>query len=461
MKKGLIAALVLAAILLLAPNALGRFAESRSDAMLDGMAGYLPYLTIVERDWERGWFTSRQRVTFESNITGEGEARPRFTLHNDVLHGPLLGLSGLGAARVKTRIDLPPEMQAEIRESFGPEPALEMTTRVGFLGGGSTVLTSRGRTASDEEGVEISYETVKFEVDFNRDFSRFGIDSRMPRVEMLDADGQRILLDRLTFKGEADRIDGYQNLYETDFGLRIRELSVTGAGDDIRLKDAHYEAEIDVDEGWLTAKLKIGSDAVEGAAVQTAGVAIQSVHYDLSLRHLHAQTVDAIYTSMQDIYTRVPFEQSSSDPQVVDEAMAESIAAPLRQHAGTLLAHDPELSLDRIGIATSDGEAVLKGVIRLVGMSEQDFQFAGFLGALGKLQADLTLEIDEALAAKLPNGAFLSETGVAAGYLLREEGKLLSRIGLDSGALTINGQAQALPFPGMMPGATPQMQELP
>ena len=81
--------------------------------------------------------------------------------------------------------------------------------------------------------------------------------------------------------------------------------------------------------------------------------------------------------------------------------------------------------------------------------------------ALGKLQADLTLEIDEALAAKLPNGAFLSETGVAAGYLLREEGKLLSRIGLDSGALTINGQAQALPFPGMMPGATPQMQELP
>lgn len=460
MKKAVIAAVVLAAILLLAPNALGRFAESRSDAMLDGVAGYMPYVSIVERDWERGWFTSRQRVTFESNIAGEDGTRPRFTLHNDVLHGPLLGFSGLGAARVKTRIDLPPAVQAEIRKSFGPEPALEVTTRVGFLGGGSTVLRSQGRTASDEEGAEIRYETVKFKVDFNRDFSRFGIDGRLPRVEIQDA-SQRMVFDRMTMEGEADRIDGYQNLYATDFGLRIRELSVTGRGNDIHMDDVHYEAEVDVDEGWLTAKVRIGSDAVEGAAVETAGVAIRSVHYDLSLRHLHAQTVDAIYTSMQQMYTRVPFEASASDPQAVDAAIDESITTPLMQHAATLLAHDPELSLDRIGFTSSDGEAVLKGVVRLVGMSEQDFQFAGLLGALGKLQADLTLEIDEALAAKLPNGAFLSETGVAAGYLLREDGKLVSRIGFDGGALTVNGQTQALPFPGVMPGAAPQVQELP
>lgn len=455
MRKTVIAALVLAAILLLAPNALGRFAESRSDAMLDQMVSHLPYLSIVERDWERGWFTSRQRVTFESRLPVGGESRPRFTVHNRVLHGPLLGLSGIGAARVKTDIDLPASMQQDIRDTFGPEPALEATTRLGFLGGGSTRLTSRGRTVTAEDGSEMEYDTVKFTVDFNRDISAYEIDSRMPRIEIRGTDGQNMVFDRLTLAGEADRIDGYQYLYDSSFDLRLRALVIDGPQGEFRLKDAHYTGDLDVDEGLFAMQLRMGSGDVEGATVESTGLAISEVNYDLTLRHLHAQTVDSIYGSMQALYRDAPFDQAEDDPDAIDEAMSQSVLDPLAQHAGALLAHDPELSLDRIGFVTPEGEAVLTGVIRVTGMSEQDFQFGGFLAVLGKLQADLTFEIDTAVAEKLPNGEFLSQTGVSAGYVVREEDKLVARIGFRDGALIINGQSQAVPLPGMTPGIGP------
>ena len=451
MKKTVIAAAILAAILLLAPNALGRFAESRSDAVLDQMVSHMPYLSIVERDWERGWFTSRQRVTFESRLPAGGEGRPRFTVHNQVLHGPLLGLSGIGAARVKTSIDLPASMQQEIRDVFGPEPALEAVTRLGFLGGGSTRLTSRGRTVTAEDGSEIRYDTVKFTVDFSRDISSYEMDGRMPRIEIRGTDGQVMVLDRLTLEGEADRIDGYQYLYDSSFDLRLRALDIEGPQGDFRLKDAHYTGELDADEGLYAMQLRMGSGAVEGASVESSGLAIREVHYDLTLRHLHAQTVDAIYGAMQALYRDAPFEQAEADPEVIDEAMSESVLNPLAQHAGALLAHDPELSLDRVGFVTPEGEAVLKGVIRVTGMSEQDFQSGGFLAVLGKLQADLTFEIDAAVADKLPNGEFLAQTGVSAGYLVRDEDKLVARIGFRDGALIINGRSQAVPLPGIAP----------
>ena len=64
----------------------------------------------------------------------------RFTIRNEVWHGPVLGLSGLGIARVKTHLVLSDETQKKIAEIFGPKDPLEIVTRVGFTGGGTTTL---------------------------------------------------------------------------------------------------------------------------------------------------------------------------------------------------------------------------------------------------------------------------------------------------------------------------------
>jgi len=296
MKKTLIiGALLLAALLLLAPPGLGRFAEQQANVLLDDLSTQVPYVTVVERNWERGWFTSRQTVTLESALPAGGEARPRFTLHNDVLHGPLLGLAGIGAARVKTRIDLPADMQAGIRDTFGPEPALEMTTRVGFLGGGSTVLRSRGRALeSFADGEQLTYETARVEVDFSRDLDSYEIDARLPRAEIRGADGAVTVLDRFTLEGEAERLAGHQHWYDSDFEMRLRGVEAAGPQGTFTVQDLHYEIDMEKRGELFRMSMEMGSGAVQGPQVEGSGLEIRRVDYNVSLRRLHAQTLDSL-----------------------------------------------------------------------------------------------------------------------------------------------------------------------
>ncbi len=65
MKKITIIVLVLLAVLVVAPWGIGQLAEKRVNAGLDRIVEEAPYLSIVERNWTRGWFRSEQQVTFE------------------------------------------------------------------------------------------------------------------------------------------------------------------------------------------------------------------------------------------------------------------------------------------------------------------------------------------------------------------------------------------------------------
>ena len=165
MKKITIIVLALLAVLVVAPWGIGRLAEQRVNAGLDRIVLEAPYLSIVERNWTRGWFRSEQQVTFEvvgpwaramnpatvledfKKAQAEGEAAMaaeeaaqaapadsgpapaaepdatapetpaeaapippiRFTIRNEILHGPVLWPASLGIARVNTKLDLGPE----------------------------------------------------------------------------------------------------------------------------------------------------------------------------------------------------------------------------------------------------------------------------------------------------------------------------------------------------------------
>jgi uncharacterized protein YdgA (DUF945 family) len=115
-----------------------------------------------------------------------------------------------------------------------------------------------------------------------------------------------------------------------------------------------------------------------------------------------------------------------------------------------LLKHDPELSIDRIGIVTADGDANITGVIRLKGATAQDFE-TGALSLIPKVDADITIEIAQKLIDKIPNGGAGAGMAVDQGYAKREGEKLVSRIEFKAGQLKINGKAQGIPGLGGPP----------
>jgi hypothetical protein len=312
MKKIVIVVVVLVAVLLLAPFAVGRLAEARVNKGLDKLVEQAPYLAIADRKWSGGWFKSEQVVTFELSDTfkkmmdpeslkaiaeqqvaagatdaaGEAEAplpetnpesvpqgqesageepapdaapipaKPlpeSFTIRNEVLHGPVLGLSGFGLARVDTHIDLPEEIKTKLAEVFGPKPALTMRTRVHFFGGATTTFTSEGRTIKpkDSEG-EFTYDTFKLSVGLTGNADKYDVDGGIKTVTGKTQDGGTFELTGFTVDGKGSRVLG--DLYEGDFAFKIKEIKASDANDPeggLLIQDVAYIVEGDADGDFM------------------------------------------------------------------------------------------------------------------------------------------------------------------------------------------------------------------
>ena len=290
MKKIVVVVAVLVLALIVAPWGVGKVAEKRLDAGLDKLVEQAPYLKVVDRKWSGGWFKSEQVVTFEAfsswidamnpkaieeamkkdaaeggaeagaAVEPSGEpavvaapdaippsadapaddapadeapapAEPeilRFTIRNEVWHGPVLGLSGLGIARVKSHLVLSDETQKKIAEIFGPKDPLEIVTRVGFTGGGTTTLTSEGRTIKPDNKSEISWETFKLAIGYSRDADRYDLDGKWPKVVVTSHENKtQFVMTDMKVDGVGKRISG--DIYDTDFDFGIDKLGILGA----------------------------------------------------------------------------------------------------------------------------------------------------------------------------------------------------------------------------------------
>jgi uncharacterized protein YdgA (DUF945 family) len=529
MKKLVVAVVILAVVLLVAPFGIGRLAEKRLNAGLDKLVEQAPYLVIAERKWTGGWFKSEQLVTIEMNdsfakavggkalgeilakesaeadaaldaegtdqaaadaveadaapteseagaedtaesATGEDAAtdesaeenaedsaddgaeasKPfRFTVRNEVLHGPVLGLSGFGLARVDTHLDLDEETRAKIREIFGPKPAMEVRTRVGFLGGGTTTFSSEGRTIKPkDEDTEISYDTFKMSVGVSRKADSYDVDGKWPTLTVKDGGSEVFVMNDLTLDGDGERVFG--ELYDGEFAFKVKQIKVTDKdkGTAFGIDDIHYIVDSRTKDGFVTIGAKFGSGKVTSNELAATGIDIKEIHYDFSMRKLHAESLEKLAKAMRDMYATA----AKSEPGTED-----AMFAPFKEHGLELLKHDPEFSLDRIGLVTAEGEGVIKGTVKFVGVTPEDLAAPGGMALIGKLDADITIEAAQKLVEKFPNGATMAGAAVDGGYAKREGDKLVCRITFKQGQLTVNGKPQAIPgLGGPPPGAMEQ-----
>ena len=498
MKKLVIVVVVLAVILLVAPYGIGRMAESRVNKGLDKLLEQAPYLKISERRWTTGWFKSEQVLTIELSdsfadafgkkmaggilqdesaaadaaMDAEGteqadmpeapmadsdtpdaatppdmpaEMPMKITVKNDVLHGPVLGLSGFGLARVDTHLELSEDVRRKIQEVFGPKPALEMSTRIGFFGGGTTTFQSEGRKlASKDDDTEVTYETFKLAVGVSKNGDSYDVDGKLPSVVAKSKAGEHYFtMTDLTLDGDGKRVMG--ELYDGEFAFRIKEMKIKdpNAADGMSIEDVHYVVDTRTKDDFVNMSAQVGSGEVKSKQFSMMGFEVKEIHYNFSLRHLHAPTLEKLVVSMRDMYT-TPL----NDPENAEAA----IFAPLKEHGAELLKRDPEFGIDRVGLVTADGEIVAKGVIKLLGATPEDFSGGSPMALVGKLDADITITADIKAVEKFPNGAAAVGGAVESGYATKEGDQLVCKITFKSGQLLVNGKPA--PIPGL--GGPPQ-----
>ena len=71
-----------------------------------------------------------------------------FTVHNEILHGPVLWFSAVGLARVNSQVVLDPVVRKEVVKLFGTDDPVRVSTRIGFFGGATTTFSGEARSVA-------------------------------------------------------------------------------------------------------------------------------------------------------------------------------------------------------------------------------------------------------------------------------------------------------------------------
>ena len=434
---------VMAVLLVGAPWVIGNVAEARVDRGLDALVEAAPYLGIVERKYTRGWFRSEQEVTFEvlGDLVRPFGAPSRFTVRNEILHGPVLGLSGLGLARVNSKLVLDPATRAGLVKTVGTDEPLRVSTRVGFLGGGNTSITAEARELKLDDGGTISWDDLDIDIGYSAKFDSLDVKGDWPRFEARNPRLKSFLrMEDLVLDMSSERVKGH--LYRTDGDFSIDDLTFASDGvAPTTLKGIAFVVDTRDDGDFTSVATRMGTGRMYGGLLQSqGGLELTAMHYDFTIRRLHTETLVHIANTIAESYQRP------------------ATAAMLPDATLELLRHDPELLIDRIGFETKDGAAYLTGVIRLKGATEKDLRMGG-LSLIQRVEADLRFEAPQTVIESLPGGRDAMMGAVDGGYAELKGSHVASHVEFRAGELKINDKVQGIPglgAPVPNPGAGPE-----
>jgi len=239
------------------------------------------------------------------------------------------------------------------------------------------------------------------------------------------------------------------------------------------LDKLEYSAETPINGDFMDVLVRMGAQGLN-----LDGTDYGPVHYDVSLRHLHARTYAKFYGALMQGYKDILSGKGNKEaleegaPGFDSKQLMSSISGPAME----LLGHAPEYSLDRISFTLPEGKAMLSLRASVPGVTAEDLQNPMML--ITKLKADGKVSFPEALIQKLapscpapsdvdatempampmgeesencvsqddesPAARNLQrlETLVEMGYVTRDQGRLQTEASFKEGQLTLNG----LPF---------------
>jgi hypothetical protein len=218
---------------------------------------------------------------------------------------------------------------------------------------------------------------------------------------------------------------------------------VAGKGS-FSVDDLRVASNSSASNGYMTLSALTGT-----GPIVTAPITLSGMHFDFTFRHLEMESLEALTAAMR---------RANQDAAAAPAVRAANMLAVFKTQGLQLLVHQPEIDVDRVSIATSAGEALLTGVLRLQGVGPADIaDGADPKAVLRKIEADFDVSIDDALLASLPGGGNMKDKLQAfaqLGMVTQDGGKLRSKISIRRGELTFNGKPFQLGGPP--PGGTPQ-----
>jgi uncharacterized protein YdgA (DUF945 family) len=435
--------------------------ESRIGLSPEELNAQTPYVTVVDQHYRRGWYSSEQDLTLA--LTGPlpplpalpGAATPtptglRLTIHSVIHHGPICGFACLGLARIESRLVLPDALQAAVARLYGTAPPLSIDSRLGFLGGGTTRISSPAlKDAALDGGSRMNWGGLQSTLTYTRQNQSMTIHGSIPSLELTSANGSRVELHTMVLDSARQRI--LPLLYAGNIDFAIGSIAFTGprGTNPTTIALVHYVVKTTTEAGFMDTTSQLSAGAISSAALR-----LQGVHLDLTFTHLQIEALQALNKNIQ-AFNRQPLGASALN--------TGPLLAAIRGPATDLLLNQPALKLDRISIVTQNGQVLLTGVVRLNGLVAADLDDGADPRALlQRIAADIDVSADDAALADLPGAgaAAAAQLGRLAqdGFVQHDPGVWRAKLHYEHGALSVNGKPYqpGAPQPGAPQPGAPQ-----
>ena len=454
-KYSLIAILALAVLYPGFAWLMGFAIESRVSLTAEQLNAQTPYLSVVKQQFQRGWFSSVHDVTLAVGA-GPLAAFPPFagagvktddkplqvTVHSVIHHGPICGPRCLGLARVDSRLLFDDVVRATIARFYGATEPVKMTSRLGFLGGGTTTISSPAlKQVVPDEGGQFSWDGLELTLAYTNHNDSFDLQGSAPLVTLTRPDGSHLEVRAITLTSINKRV--LPLLYGSNLDFTIDRIVWSGPQgiNSTTIDRVAYLARTSTDAGFMDMAFQFGSGDINSASWRLKGV-----HFDFTLKHLQMQALEAINQKMQALNQ----QQGSAAA-----ANSGTLLAAIKGPAVDLLLQHPEIRFEQISVATNTGRALLSGVLRLHDVTAADFADDTNPKALvTKMEADLDLSIDDGALAELPGAVSRADSQLQPmlqqGFLSHANGRWQTKIRYALGQLTLNGKA----FPPAAGGKT-------
>jgi uncharacterized protein YdgA (DUF945 family) len=414
--------------------------EKRFDEASAQMSELTPFLTVAENRFHRGWYSSQYDATLELKLPS---APLRITVHSVIHHGPICGMTCFGLARADTRFALSDQAGLAFAKVLGAAGDLSVESRLGFFGGGSSKMSSPPvKDIALADGAHLTWGGAAGSFSYGRHFDSYGMHVTLPNVGYSGADGAHMEMAAAVLDARSER--ALRSLYLGDSSLSVGRVAFARAGGaaSFSMSDVRSESQGTAAQGFMTLSSKTGIGAIVAAPV-----ALNAVHFDLAFRHLEMESLERLTAAMRDV---------NADPASAPAERAGKVLAVFKQQGVALLLHQPEIAIDRVGVATADGQALLTGWARLSDVAATDFAAGAEPAAvIQKLDAELDLTLDEAMLKNFPgageNAAARIQMLADQGLLTRENGKVRTKILFHHGQTTFNGKLFRPPAPAAAP----------
>lgn len=490
MKKSSLA-LAVTATLALAYPAVSYLSGQRLEAKLtkgDDATNMLPTLKVVKQDYKRGFFSSVQESTYEfalpdsEKLTAmslapedEGDsateaaelddneptdpskfiARPvtkpfQFTVINRIQHGPIPGIFGVGAGKIDTEIVLPEEVNADIKKLFGDKKFLNIRTVLNYTGGGTIYADSPAITTTiGSTQDKLNWKGIQLKASFEEGYNKFDyhVLSDGAVIEAKDPKNNAMVhhfqIGKIKFDGNNQRAypKSFLFLGKTSFSIDTINYSNSAKADNgFGLKNLLVSSDSTLKNDLIDMSLKLGIDQLQANKKD-----IGAIHYDYSLKRLHAPSVQKFYEQF------ITASQGKNQPEQIL-----ALQKSMKELGLEILKHDPIIALDRLSLTGKNGEFKASANVKVVNFQPEDLENPMLL--IPKLESKGEINIAEALVQELientqtdPNarGMAMSMFNMqlanleTQGYVKREGKNLQSQLVWSKGKLSINGK----PYP--------------